>query len=69
MVANIGKMLGKIVENGFNKSKFAKAMGMSTTTLKRKMYEEKYNFTIDESKKAKELLALTSIEYLEIFIG
>lgn len=69
MVANIGKLLGKIAENGFNKSKFAEAMGMSITTLKRKMCEEKYEFTIGESKKAKELLALTTIEYLEIFIG
>ena len=68
MVANERKLIGKIAENGYTKGSFAKAMGMSDPTLRLKMNSEDYEFTISESVKAKELLHLTTEEYLEIFI-
>ena len=69
MVANVGKLVGKIAEHGYNNGAFAKAMGMSAITLKRKIHDEQYEFFIGESVKAKELLHLTDEEYLTIFIG
>lgn len=69
MVANVGKLIGKIAENGFNNGTFAKEMGMSAITLRRKIYDEHYDFFLGESVKAKELLNLTTDEYLAIFIG
>lgn len=69
MVANVGKLIGKIAENGYNNGAFAKAMGMSAVTLRRKMHDEQYEFTIGESIKARDLLNLKMDEYLVIFIG
>ena len=69
MVANVGKLVGKIAEHGYNNGTFAKEMGMSAITLRRKMYDEHYEFYIGESVRAKELLHLTDEEYLAIFIG
>lgn len=69
MVANKDKLIGKIAENGYTKGGFAKAMGMSCPTLRNKMLSEEYEFTLSESAKAKEILHLTTEEYLEIFIN
>lgn len=69
MVANVGKLKGKITESGYNNGTFAKAMGMTSTTLRRKINDNDYEFTIGESKKAMQLLNLTAEEYLNIFIG
>lgn len=69
MVANINKLIGKIAENGYTRQSFAKAMGMSEGTLRLKMNSNEYEFTIGESLKAKELLHLTTEEYLIIFIN
>lgn len=69
MVANKNKLMGKIVENGYSRQDFAKAMGMSEVTRRLKMESADYEFTIGESLKAKELLHLTTDEYLEIFIN
>ena len=68
MVANVGKLKGKMAEMGFNNRAFAKAMGMSEVTLRRKVNNVNYEFTIGESVRAKELLNLNVGEYLEIFI-
>lgn len=69
MVANVGKLRGKIAENGYNNRAFAKAMDMSEITLRRKINEADYEFTIGESITARELLGLTVEEYLDIFIN
>lgn len=69
MVANKNKLIGKIAECGYTKGSFAKAMGMSDPTLRLKMISENYEFTISESARAKDLLHLTTEEYLEIFIN
>jgi hypothetical protein len=68
MVANVGKLKGKMAENGYNNGAFAEAMGMSAITLKRKINDEHYEFTIGESIRAKDLLHLSTREYLGIFI-
>lgn len=69
MVANVGKLRGKIAENGFNNRAFAKAMSLSEVTLRRKMNDADYEFTIGESITARKLLNLSTDEYLEIFIN
>ena len=69
MVANKNKLMGKIVENGYTQQAFAEAMGMSIPTLRAKMNSDKNEFTIGESLKARDLLHLTTEEYLEIFIN
>lgn len=69
MVANVGKLKGKMAENGYNNRTFAGAMGMSEATLRRKMNDPEYDFSIGESVQAKVLLKLTTDEYLVIFIG
>lgn len=69
MVANKNKLMGKIVENGYTQQSFAVAMGKSVMTLRSKINSENYEFTISESVKARDLLHLTTDEYLEIFIN
>lgn len=69
MVANVGKLKGKMAENGYNNRAFAMAMGMSEVTLRRKVNEVGYEFTIGESIKARDLLKMSVGEYLEIFIN
>ena len=68
MVANVGKLKGKMAEYGYNNRAFAKAMGMSEVTLRRKIKDAEYDFTIGESITAKDLLNLSNEEYLGIFI-
>ena len=68
MVANINKLKGKIVEHGYTKEDFAKAVGITTPTLRQKMLNDKYEFTISESVRIKNLLNLNDEDYLEIFI-
>lgn len=69
MVANKNKLIGKIAENGYTKQSFAKAMGISEVTSRLKINSDEYEFTISESLKAKEVLHLTTDEYLDIFIN
>jgi hypothetical protein len=69
MVANIKRLKGKLAENEYTNRDFAKAMGMGEVTLRRKINDAKYEFTLGESIKARNLLNLTTDEYLEIFIG
>lgn len=69
MVANVGKFKGKMAESGYNNGAFAKAMRMSDVTLRRKINDADYDFSIGESVRAKKLLNMTDDEYLAIFIG
>ena len=46
MVANINKFKGKMIENGYSLTKFANEISMCETTLRRKMTDTKYEFTI-----------------------
>ena len=69
MVANINKLKGKIAENGYTMRALSKEIGMSETTLRRKINFKNQDFTIGESKKVKEKLKLTIDEYLCIFFN
>ena len=69
MVANVGKFKGKMAENGYNNSTFARAMGISDVTLKRKINDNDYFFNLKEIIKAKELLSLKPDEFNMIFFG
>ena len=68
MVANKNKLKGKMAENEYGMSKLAQAMGLAEATVRLKMNSDKYEFTLSESVKIKNLLNLTDAEYLEIFI-
>lgn len=69
MVQNINKLNGKIAENGYNKKEFAKIIGLSETTLRRKAYTGKSDFSISESLLIKDKLSLSNQDYLDIFFG
>lgn len=69
MVANINKLKGKIKENEFSFKSLSEKLGICETSLRRKINEEKSEFTLSESWKVKELLHLTNEEYLNIFFG
>ena len=68
MRVNLRRLIGKIAENDFTKKAFAEAIGMTEPTLRRKLRGES-EFTLGESAKIKEVLNLTTAEYLEIMLG
>lgn len=68
MVAKLNKFNGKMAENEYTVSKLAKALNLAGATVRLKMNSDKYEFTLSESVKIKELWNLTDAEYLEIFI-
>ncbi len=69
MVQNVNKLNGKIAENGYSKQKFAKVLGISETTFRRKALTEKSDFSISESLLIKDKLNLSNQDYLDIFFG
>lgn len=69
MVANKNKLRGKMAEHEVTVSKLAKALGLAEATIRLKTNNEKYEFTLSESAKIKELLNLSDSEYLDIFIN
>jgi AraC-like DNA-binding protein len=69
MVANIDKLKGKITENRYTMKKLSEEFGMTETTLRRKINDEKSEFSVNESWKLKKLLNLTLEEYLIIFFN
>lgn len=64
---NKGLLVDKILEKGIDLSKLARLLGIDKTTLYRKMtnYE---SFTIREAEILKDVLDLTNMEALEIFL-
>lgn len=62
------KLKGKIAERGLNISKVAELSGMNKSSLYRKInnYEK---MTIGEAEIIKEILNLTDLEALEIFLS
>ena len=69
MVENLGKLKGKIAENNYTRKKLAETIGISETSLRRKLNDLNAEFSLEESKRLKKALKLTNEEYLEIFIG
>lgn len=68
MVANKRKLKGKMAENEVTVAKLAKELGLAEATVRLKTNSEKYEFSLSESIKVKDLLNLTDSEYLDIFI-
>lgn len=60
------KIKAKAIEKGITLENLAKGLGLCPITLRRKMKGES-DFTIEESLKIKEMLGLTSKEYLDLF--
>lgn len=69
MVHNINKLKGKITEKGYKMDEFADKIGMSESTLRRKINKEDYDFFISESLDVKDKLELSTKDYLDIFYG
>lgn len=69
MVANINKLKGKITENGFSIDTLASKLGLCNVTVRKKIGKENSDFSITESLKIKELLHLSTKEYVDIFFG
>ena len=68
MVQNINKLKGKITENGYTMKTLSSKIGICETSLRRKI-NDKSDFTLSESLKVKEILHLSSQDYLDIFFG
>lgn len=65
---NIGKLKGKIVENGMNVEKLADTIGISPASLYRKLNNAD-KITIGEAAKMKDALSLDNSEAYEIFLS
>ncbi len=64
---NTNKLKAKIIENGLNISKTAELIGVSKSSLYRKLNGND-RLTINEAAKLKNILELTDLEALEIFL-
>lgn len=64
---NANRLKAKIVENGLNISKTAELIGVSKSSLYRKLNGSD-RLTINEAAKLKNILELTDLEALEIFL-
>ena len=69
MVKNINKLKGKITEREYTMKSLSKELGMSDTTIRRKICNESSDFSVGESLEIKQLLNLSMGEYLDIFFG
>ena len=67
MVNNINKLKGKIAENNYTIKRLSKEIGMSETTLRKKINDDSSEFSISESEKIRKKLNLTIEEFLNIF--
>ena len=68
MVAKLNKFNGKMAENDYTVSMLAEALDLAEATVRYKIKSNKYEFTLSESVKIKNLWNLTDEEYLDIFI-
>ena len=69
MVANINKLKGKKAEINITYKTIADTLGMTETTLRKKLFDDDAEFVISETLIIKELLNLSNKEYLDIFFG
>ena len=69
MVQNINKLKGKITESGLSADSFASKLGLCRITVSKKISKENSDFSISESLKIKEILNLSTNDYLDIFFG
>ncbi len=65
---NTIKLKAKIFENGYNIDRFAETIGMSATTLRKKV-KGKTDFQLGETISIKKKLGLNTKDYIDIFFG
>lgn len=65
---NANKLKGKIIENGLNVAKTADLININKSSFYRKLNGFDM-FTVSEAVKLKEVLGLTNLEALEIFLS
>lgn len=65
---NIGKLKGKIAENGLNVDVLAEKIGIHRSSLYRKL-DNAEKITIGEAMKMKDALGLSNDEAYEIFLS
>lgn len=65
---NANKLKGKIIEKGLNVAKTAELIGVSKTSFYRKIngFDK---LTVHEAVRLKEVLGLTNLEALDIFLS
>lgn len=66
---DINKLLGKMVENGFNKTTFAKAIDMPYQTFIRKLEGGEKSFTLGEVQRMALALNCSEAEFKLIFLA
>lgn len=67
-IVNVPKLKGKIIENGFTNSRFAKAINMPYATFFRRIENNGEDFTIGERERIVKVLNLTGREATDIFL-
>lgn len=65
---NANKLKGKIIENGLNVAKTADLINIHKSSFYRKLNGFD-TFTVSEAAKLKEILGLTNLEALDIFLS
>ena len=65
---NANKLKGKIVEKGLNVAKTAELIDINKSSFYRKINGFD-SFTVNEASKLKEVLGLTNLEALDIFLS
>lgn len=65
---NANKLKGKIVEKGLNVAKTADLIDINKSSFYRKLNGFD-SFTVNEASKLKEVLGLTNLEALDIFLS
>lgn len=66
-VANVLKLKGRIIENGYSIEEFARVLGMDYSTLYRKIKSDGASFTVGEANKIVEILKLEPADAVAIF--
>lgn len=66
---NINKLKGKIVENGYTMRSFAREIGMSESTLSRRLSKGMCSISIGEATRMAKILHLKSDDVHSIFFA
>lgn len=69
MSANVNMLKGKIIEHGFTISTLSKKIGVSTSTLYRKLKHCANDFSVKEANIIAKELSLTENEIMFIFFN
>ena len=69
MVQNIDKLKGKKAEKGLTYKQIADKLNMTETTLRKKINEPDGEFYLFETILIKDLLGLSTNDYVDIFFG